>query len=326
MAALPGWQGGLETLASTLTNVAAGGGIAIPYIFSTTTGISDPGSGKLRANDPTFASSTTNVIFSNTGSNSAGYSTLFSYFVSNNRYQTIRLVKVNDPTKWVICSAVLQTSGSSVYSYNLSTVLAKSSASPFNDGDSIVMMITEKGATGATGPSSGMSLLSSLAPAAGVASVNFSTVFSDAQPANYAAFMILGRDIIASAADSLLFNFYTSGSLDTGSNYYRHAEQSATAVTTASTSGSVTTSAYFAAGRGINFKILVLNPFDTTSALKSVMVDSMFQSSSTGFVKSSTGVSYPVNTALQGISFKWNAASTFLANGAIDVYGLTTGA
>jgi hypothetical protein len=131
-----------------------GGPITINYTFSTTTGDADPGSGFLRLNQAAQNTSTvirvdlldagaidwTSVIDSFDDSTS----TLKGY---------IRLVNATDYTKWIVFS-VASIASPSGYRNITATVVGASSASPFANGDSVLLCygrIGDKGDIGSTG-------------------------------------------------------------------------------------------------------------------------------------------------------------------------------
>lgn len=109
-----------------------GGAITIPYIFSTTTVDADPGDGKLRLNSATQNTAT------------QAYLDLLAYDLTD--WTTVldsldvtqaRLVRVNDPTRWIVVSITGRTTATGYRKFSLAVVGA-SSATPFADGDQVL--------------------------------------------------------------------------------------------------------------------------------------------------------------------------------------------
>lgn len=151
IAALPTFVSEANSQASGLNSIAAGGAMAIPYTFSTTTTDSDPGAGVLRLNNATQNTATvirtdlldstgldwTNVLdtFDSSGSTVKGY---------------IRLVKTSDATKFLIFSVSSRAAPSGYRNITVVNV-ASSGASPFTNGDTIVLHFSRTGDVGSTG-------------------------------------------------------------------------------------------------------------------------------------------------------------------------------
>jgi hypothetical protein len=135
----------------------AGGGIPIPYRFSTTTTDSDPGNGYLRLSNATQNAATT-IRADLLASDATDWTSVLASFAdsSNNVKGYIRLFKTADPSQWLLftVSAVASPSG-----YKNVTVanVGSSSASPFADGDAITLSferVGDQGAQGETGAGS----------------------------------------------------------------------------------------------------------------------------------------------------------------------------
>lgn len=128
-----------------------GGGIAIGYTFSTTTTDADPGGGMLRLNNATQNLST--VIRADLADAGTADVTaiLDSFDDSTNTIKGfLRLVKADDPSKWIQFSVTAVASPSG-YRNIAAAVVASSTASPFANGDSIVLFYTPIGDRGTTG-------------------------------------------------------------------------------------------------------------------------------------------------------------------------------
>ena len=164
LAKVPDWADAAEALAATMEAIAAGGAVSLQYEFSTTTTDADPGAGKLRLDNATQNTATTirADLTGADGSDLSGVLALFDDSTSTNKgYLTIRHVET--PTKWLIftVSSVASPSG---YKNISVTIAASSAASPFTNGDAILVDFTptgDKGDAGAAGASGGISLVRS---------------------------------------------------------------------------------------------------------------------------------------------------------------------
>lgn len=153
VAAMPTMVTQMNALAGALDFVAAGTAMAIPYTFSTTTTDSDPGAGILRLDNATQNAATT-IRADLLGSDATDFTAVLDSFddsTSTVKGQ-IRLVKLADPTKWIIfnVTAVAAPAG---YRNITVAVVAASSASPFADADSLALLFTRNGDLGSASSS-----------------------------------------------------------------------------------------------------------------------------------------------------------------------------
>jgi hypothetical protein len=128
-----------------------GGGISIQYIFDTTTADSDPGPGKLRLNQAT--QNTATVIRADlVDVNGTDWTTALASLADSTSAVKghIRLFAVSDPSKWLLfsVSAVASPSG---YKNVAAAILGWSSASPFSNGDAVVLTFSRTGDAGTAG-------------------------------------------------------------------------------------------------------------------------------------------------------------------------------
>jgi hypothetical protein len=151
------WAAAATALAAAMTAAAAGGAMAIPYTFSTTTTDSDPGAGTLRLDNATQNAATT-IRADLLGADGSTWTDVLNTFddSTNTVKGSIRLTKTTDATKFLIfnVSALASPSG---YKNITVAISAYSAASPFSNGDALVMHFSragDVGATGATGPTS----------------------------------------------------------------------------------------------------------------------------------------------------------------------------
>lgn len=154
MVDLPVWAAQVNATAAALNSIAAGGAYAIPYVFSTTTTDADPGAGFLRLGNATQNASTV-MRLDLTSSAGTDYTAVLDTFDDSTSAIKghLRLVKMGDPSKWLSFSI---TTLASPAGYRNLTVASTggSVASPFANGDSVMLFFQrngDKGDTGATG-------------------------------------------------------------------------------------------------------------------------------------------------------------------------------
>lgn len=155
LAAMPTFISETNALAAAMTAVAAGGAMSIPYSFSSTTTDSDPGAGYLRLDNATQNTATTIRLdpISSAGGDWTNAINTFDDSTSTIKGY-IRLSKASDGTKWLIFSVTSLATPSGYVNITVA-IIASSAASPFTNGDNIILDFTptgDKGATGTTGP------------------------------------------------------------------------------------------------------------------------------------------------------------------------------
>lgn len=148
------WATQANALAAAMNAVAAGTALAIPLTFSTTTTDSDPGAGYVRLDNATQNLATT-IRTDLIGSDGSTWTDVINLF--DDSTSTIKgfitLKKLADATKFLIFSVSALASPSGYKNITVANV-AYSAASPFADGDALVLEFSrngDKGETGATG-------------------------------------------------------------------------------------------------------------------------------------------------------------------------------
>jgi hypothetical protein len=135
----------------TGTTGTHGGGIAIPYTFSTTTTDSDPGAGTLRLNNATQNAST--VIRADLAASDAADWTgaLDTLDASTSTVKgQIRLSKVGDGSKYIEFNLTARASPSGYRNLTVA-VIGYSSANPFSNGDAVVLTFSRTGDAAVSG-------------------------------------------------------------------------------------------------------------------------------------------------------------------------------
>ncbi|MGZ8171800.1 MULTISPECIES: glycine-rich domain-containing protein [Methylobacter] len=143
------WAGQANALSASMNAVAAGTAIAIPYTFSTTTTDADPGAGVLRLNNATQNLST--VIRTDlTDSAATDWTSVLNTLANSTSVVKgqIRLIKVDDGTRWLVFNVTALASPAGYKNITVTPVGA-STASPFANGDGILLQFTATGDLGA---------------------------------------------------------------------------------------------------------------------------------------------------------------------------------
>lgn len=133
---------------ASMNAISAGGAMAIPYTFSTTTTDADPGAGFLRLDNATQNTATT-IRADLVGADTTTWTDVLDSFddSSSTVKGFIRLVNIADSTKWLIFS-VSSISSPSGYRNIVVAAVASSSASPLVNNDSIILYFTRNGDVG----------------------------------------------------------------------------------------------------------------------------------------------------------------------------------
>ena len=193
--------------------IAAGGAYAIPYVFDTSTVDGDPGPGKLRLSHIPHNAST--FIRLDLTSGGQDYTTLIDTFDDSTSAVkgSIRLVKQGDITKWMTFNLTAMASPSGYR--NLSVVCTDSSvASPFSNGDPLLLFFQRNGDKGQDAVGS-LQLLGSATVGAAVAQIDFLNIFSAA----YDKYVIELQNITPAAAAALRMRLAVAGAVDTSNSY-----------------------------------------------------------------------------------------------------------
>lgn len=142
----------LGALQTNLNAVAVGGAYAIPYTFSSTTADADPGAGYMRLDNAAQRLSTA-IRLDLSGSDAVDRTALLDTFddSTNTVKGHIRLVKLGDASKWLVFSVSAMASPTGYRNLTVACV-AYSSASPFADGDALILAFQRSGDQGAVGP------------------------------------------------------------------------------------------------------------------------------------------------------------------------------
>lgn len=129
---------------------AGGTAVSIPYIFSTTTTVADPGTGTLRLNQAAQNTATA-VLADLSDANTTDVTDVLALFDESTSAVKgfLRIVKLGDATDWLLFSVSAMTSPSGYRDITVSNV-ASSAASPFADGDSILLEFSRTGDKGSS--------------------------------------------------------------------------------------------------------------------------------------------------------------------------------
>ena len=129
----------------------AGGGISIPYTFSSNTTIADPGNGTLRLNLPTQVSATTGAMDLLSASSTDVTTILDSLDDSTSpNLGQLRLVDASNNAKYLLFNLTAVTAQTGYRQLTIANGTG-SANSPFSNGDSLLMLFSRTGDKGSQG-------------------------------------------------------------------------------------------------------------------------------------------------------------------------------
>jgi hypothetical protein len=124
--------------------------MTLDYLWDTGTSDADPGAGKLRGNNATTASITTLYIDLVDYAGTTQTGNLDTFDASTNTVKgNIRVVNKNDATKWMTFSLTSRTTATGYRKLGV-TYISQSGASPFANGDEVLLCFERAGDAGAT--------------------------------------------------------------------------------------------------------------------------------------------------------------------------------
>lgn len=132
---------------------ADGGGVVVPYAFSASTIVADPGPGTLRLNNATQNVATAIVVDLADSLGRDWTTTLDGLTGTSDVKQIARLYKTDDQTKFVLFALTAINAGSGFRSL-VGSVIGSSGTAPFSAGDNVSLAfarVGDKGETGAKG-------------------------------------------------------------------------------------------------------------------------------------------------------------------------------
>ena len=147
---LPQYNTQLKALIASAQAVAAGGAYSFPYVFDGGTGDTDPGVGRLRlgsaVQNAAIAMRLSNRIVGGTDISTA-LTDLQS--VTSSTKGSITIVKSSDPSKWMILDVTAVAVASGYRNFTVKVrVTSDGAASPFTNGDPLVVKIDRNGDSG----------------------------------------------------------------------------------------------------------------------------------------------------------------------------------
>jgi hypothetical protein len=142
----------IDSTTATISSIASGTALSIPYTFSTTTTDSDPSAGFLRLDNATQNAATT-IRAALVGAGGSTWTDILDLFDDSTSTVKgfIMLQAVADATKFLAFTVSALASPTGYKNITVANV-ASSAASPFSDGDSLILKFTRNGDAGAAGP------------------------------------------------------------------------------------------------------------------------------------------------------------------------------
>jgi len=294
--------------------MAAGGAYAFPYVFDSTIADADPGPGKLRLSSATQNAATALRIdvLTQSGVSVAGVFDALQAVTSAIK-GAVRIVKQADPTKWLLFD--LSTIGTGAGYRNIAlTYRAGSGASPFANGDALMVHLDRNGDSG-TVPGA-TELLADIPISASTVFINALNVFDTAHD----FYMIVLNGIVFSAGNSsIALKLAVDGVIDSSSSY-------ATVASGSSAGSTLATQVGLYSGTGLTeasgvIEISSINSANRIKAISSRLM--LFHSASANpyYSINNTGFFNKPAAVPSGFSLSATAGGQF-AGGSVRVYGV----
>ena len=172
----PKWGREVNESLGAFNAALAGGAYALPYIFDSATADADPGAGKLRLSSAT--QNTATVLRLDLTAGGQDYTTLIDTIDGSTSVikGSIRLTKQGDLSKWMTFDVSARAAPNGYR--NLAVVCTgSSSASPFANGDALMLFFQRNGDRGQTG-ANGVLTLASATVTTTVANIDFLNIFN----------------------------------------------------------------------------------------------------------------------------------------------------
>lgn len=294
--------------------MAAGGAYAFPYVFDSSIADADPGPGKLRLSSATQNAATALRIdvLTQSGASVAGVFDALQAVTSAIK-GAVRIVKQADPTKWLLFDLSSIGTGSGYRNIAL-TYRAGSSASPFANGDALMVHLDRNGDSG-TVPGA-TELLADIPISASTVFINALNVFDTAHD----FYMIVLNGIVFSAGNSsIALKLAVDGVIDSSSSY-------ATVASGSSAGSTLATQVGLYSGTGLTeasgvIEISSINSANRIKAISSRLM--LFHSASANpyYSINNTGFFNKPAAVPSGFSLSATAGGQF-AGGSVRVYGV----
>lgn len=294
--------------------MAAGGAYAFPYVFDSSIADADPGPGKLRLSSATQNAATALRIdvLTQSGASVAGVFDALQAVTSAIK-GAVRIVKQADPTKWLLFDLSSIGTGSGYRNIAL-TYRAGSGASPFANGDALMVHLDRNGDSG-TVPGA-TELLADIPISASTVFINALNVFDTAHD----FYMIVLNGIVFSAGNSsIALKLAVDGVIDSSTSY--------ASFTTGSSGGTTLfsqVSLYSGAGLTEVSGVIEIASINSASRIKAITSRLMlFASGQTNpySLGNNNGFFNKPAVAPSGFSLSATAGGQF-ASGSVRVYGV----
>jgi hypothetical protein len=173
--ALPGQ---INDAMGNLNALLAGGAYTLPYVFDTSTVDADPGVGKLRLSSTTQNAAT--VLRLDTTAGGADISSMLDTFDASTSpvKGSFKIVKVSDLSKFLTFDIMARTAPNGYRNFSI-TNTGGSSASPFANGDAVLVFFQRNGDQGAAAVSA-LQYVGGATISSGVLVIDFATLFTSA--------------------------------------------------------------------------------------------------------------------------------------------------
>jgi len=310
-ARIPNFVSEVNALAANLNSIAAGGAYALPYVFhSTASGAVGNGVGGSFA----FLANNSNLFIDFKDSRGNVNTGLLANLTSGTSAikATIRAVKQNDPSTWVIYNITgpIVTDPSGLYLTCPTALVAYSTGFVFTEGDPAILYFQRTGDKGDQGPTgtTGYQVIASFGIGASIAAVNFANLFT----ADYGRYVIYIEDLMLDTLAGLNLRFAVGGAYDSGAKYTPAGTQNL--VSQIALSGGTA----IAAGKSFNAKIEIYNALGIGT--KAVFVNALFYGSTASLTAAAPAAGYTGTSPTSG--FQLFPDSGNITTGTVRIYGV----
>lgn len=299
---------------SGINSLAAGGAYALGYTFDTATADADPGAGKLRLDNAVQNTATTLRLDTTVGGQD--YTSVIDTFDDSTSAikGTIRLVKMGDTSKWMLFNVTAMASPTGYRNLSV-TCIGSSSASPFVNGDGVMLHFQRTGDQGAFG-SGALVLLGSAIVGTAVANINFLNIFTSA----YDKYVIDIQGAKPSAASNFLSLRVAIGGVASSSTNYQFGTVDGTVMGAAGTTFPLSAAAS-GSSQESTLRVDIGNVNDSAIA-KLITAFGYFTNATPAYVPVIRSGAYNAGSQiLSGFTLFWSAGANF-SSGTVRVYGI----
>jgi len=312
---LPIFGGELNALAGQVDAMVAGGAYSFAYMFDSATADADPGPGELRLSSATQSAATTLRIdvLAQGGASMSGVFDMLQAVTSAVK-GAVRIVKSADPSKWLLFDVAAVGAGTG---YRNMTVVhrAGSTASPFANGDALMVYIERNGDKGDLPLGGALTCLVSEALVGPLAVISYPNLFTS----DYDHYLIRLSEFQSSGATNVHMRLAVAGAFVSSTVYSQQPVPHSTQVPIATNAMGLLSSTAAASppSPGLSIDLLNVNAVDS---IKMAIVDGVHTAGG-GTYQSTAGLAAAnILSRVSGFQLIPSGSVTF-TKGKLEVFG-----